>query len=245
MAFEDFIAQFQKIYICRLFDQFRVIQPTLPPNFKKKGTPAVATNGVPAAVKDAPVGSSVKAEQKDIPRPSVSTRAPLMAQPAATTAGAAGANVWYRCTIEDEFPKGAGSPFQPLGPSPESNPQYTVQLAAGATRPAVAFCTLTQPTWTPGMPMEGESKYRKILLMLLDKEGKRARQMRPKQVVAPAKPSYRITREVTVEANIEPGKVYTLFPSTRTFDRVSKMTITVYCRSPFILTPLDETTPLD
>lgn len=189
MAFSDFVVQFQRVYLCRIFD----------------------------AVIDIPLnnGSKQPILQAEIKNP------------------------WYRVMVDDEWrgDTAAGGPkFISEGGLPENNPQYTIQSASKA---ALAFVTLTQRAKTS----QG-SEYVHAVLVVCDKNGKRVRTVKKQQLVA-GEMKFKNNREISVELEMEAGKIYTIFPATYKPGTEAPFTLTCYSRSLLNMTKLDKKVDCD
>jgi hypothetical protein len=115
---------------------------------------------------------------------------------------------------------------------PELNPQWTLRLTE--SRPAIVFLTLTQPTQTGG------GQYLFISLLVLKKNGLRAREVKKSDLVG-GNTKCRNSREICAEVALEPGVTYTVQCSTYEPGQESEFALSAFCRYGIALQPLSTT----
>jgi hypothetical protein len=221
MSFDDFVVNFQRIYVCRVFDA--IIEYT-PAGIPQEGTRAQANARLHAHSSASDGGTMMK------PPSIVSMLAEPALQPTA----------WCRVQHSSRWSISAGTACghvchvtkQPHL-TPERNPQYALRLVG--TRPAIVFLTLTQPTQLTG---GGGAGYLFLSLLVLRKHGLRARSVKRSEFVA-GNTKCRNSREICAELTLEPDTAYTIFVSTYRHGEESAFKLAAYSRHAVALQAID------
>eukprot|EP00455_Lapot_gusevi_P037509 TRINITY_DN4201_c0_g3_i1.p1 TRINITY_DN4201_c0_g3~~TRINITY_DN4201_c0_g3_i1.p1 ORF type:complete len:226 (-),score=51.33 TRINITY_DN4201_c0_g3_i1:31-708(-) len=207
MSFNDFCLYFRKIYICRVF------------NIRQSSTPSSSSSPSPA-----PSPSAATSEDND--------------------------KLWNmvryssRWSVADGTAQGCPAFLKQTPPNvPQKNPHYALQVK----EPSLVFLTLTQQVQS--------REYCRINLYVLDKNQRvvlqrdaadvvtgteqleRVSIMKNSEIVGSGSAKYVNTREVSLEVQLQPEKVYTVFVSTFRPGEEANFVLTAYCRNNMIFVP--------
>jgi hypothetical protein len=263
MSFADFCVNFQRVYICRIFDNIVEIngnnwQQILAAHksLEKLQKPAINSNKLEnnGEILGHNWGNTMNStnrlnfagnnESDSLhyqPITNSSSVQPL-GTPAALMKAAVstGKAIWYRAQKLDEWrgKTAGGSPYflkESLGNNSgiRSHPENNPQFSLKLLTNSPTIVFVTLIQPTQLIA----SNYYYMGLLLVDKKGKRCKVIKKNELIA-GDITYKNAREISLEVAIQPNLSYTLFVSTFKPGEESKFELNIYCRQPILLSTL-------